>query len=80
MVRIEKGRLSSHTHNMSRRTSGLLSGQWEKIIPHLSCLLVRLLRYILRHISRYAPEDVPCRRTKIRRNFVELTFSTGLIE
>jgi hypothetical protein len=53
-------------------------GQWKKIFPHLSCLLARLLRYILRHISRYAPEDVPCRQTNIQRNLVELFFSTGL--
>ena len=35
-------------------------GPREKIIPHLACLFARLLRYIHRHISRYAPADVPC--------------------
>jgi hypothetical protein len=27
---------------------------------------------------KYAPADVPCRRTQIRRNLVELFFSTSL--
>jgi hypothetical protein len=47
-------------------------GSKKKIIPHLACLLARLLRYIHRHVSRYAPLDVPCRRTQIQRNLVEL--------
>ena len=41
-------------------------------MPHLACLLARLLLYIHRHVSRYVPLDVPCRRTQIRRNLVEL--------
>jgi hypothetical protein len=40
-------------------------------IPHLACFLARPLRYIHRHVSRYAPLDVPCRQTQIRRNLVE---------
>jgi hypothetical protein len=51
----------------------------EKIIPHLACLLARLLRYIHRHVSRYAPLDVLCRRTQIRRNLVELFLTVTLI-
>ena len=47
-------------------------GSQQKIIPHLACLLARLLRYIQRHVSRYAPLNVPCRRTQIRRNLVDL--------
>jgi hypothetical protein len=43
----------------------------------LFCLLARVLRYITRHISNYAPENVPCRQTNIQRNLVEF-FSTGL--
>jgi len=50
----------------------------EKKIPHLACLLARLLRYIHRHGSRYAPQDVPCRRTQIRRNLVELFLTVTL--
>jgi hypothetical protein len=42
-------------------------------------LLARLLRYIHRHVSRYAPLDVPCRRTQIRRNLVELFLTVTLI-
>jgi hypothetical protein len=38
----------------------------------------RLLRYIHRHVSRYAPVDVPCRRTQIRRNLVELFLAVTL--
>ena len=53
-------------------------GSQKKIIPHLACLLARLLRYIHRHVSRYAPLDVPCRRTQIRRNLVELFLSATL--
>jgi hypothetical protein len=49
-----------------------------KKIPHLACLLVRLLRYIQRHLSRYAPLDVPCRRAQIRRNLVELFLTVNL--
>jgi len=45
-------------------------GPQQEIITHLACLLARLLRYIHRHISRYAPADMPCRRTKIQRNLV----------
>ena len=41
------------------------------MIAHFACLLARLPRYIQRHISWYAPADVPCRQTKIRRNLVE---------
>ncbi len=52
----------------------------KKIIPHLACLLARLLRYIQRHVSRYTPLDVPCRRTQIRRNLVELFFTVTLIQ
>ena len=55
-------------------------GPRKKIIPHLACLLARLLRYIQRHVSRYAPLDVPCRRTQIRRNLVELFFTVTLIQ
>jgi len=40
--------------------------------------LVRLLRYIHRHVSRYVPLDVPCRRTQIRRNLVELFLTVAL--
>jgi predicted nucleotidyltransferase len=36
------------------------------------------MRYILRHISRYAPENVSCRQINIQRNLLELFFSTGL--
>ncbi len=53
-------------------------GPGKKIIPHLACLLTRLLRYIHRHVSRYAPLDVPCRRTQIRRNLVELFLTVTL--
>jgi hypothetical protein len=53
-------------------------GSRKKIIPHLACLLVRLLRYIHRHVPRYAPLGVPCRRTQIRRNLVELYFTVTL--
>ena len=45
-------------------------GPRQKIITHLACFLARLPRYIHQHISRYAPVDVPCRRTKILRNLV----------
>ncbi|MEX1355017.1 MAG: hypothetical protein AB1Z28_10380, partial [Desulfobacterales bacterium] len=31
-----------------------------------------------RHVSRYAPLDVPCRRTIIRRNLVELFLTVTL--
>ena len=55
-------------------------GPQKKIIPHLACLLARLLRYIQRHVSGYAPLDVPCRRTQIRRNLVELFFTVTLIQ
>jgi hypothetical protein len=41
-------------------------------------ILVRLLRYIQRHVSRYAPLNVPCRRTQIRRNLVELFLTATL--
>jgi len=47
-------------------------------MPHLACLLDRLLRYIHRHVSRYAPLDVPCRRTQIQRNLVELFITMTL--
>jgi len=40
--------------------------------------LVRFLRYIHRHVSRYAPADVPCGRTQIRRNLVELCLTVTL--
>ena len=53
-------------------------GPQQEIIPHLACLLARLLRYIHRHVSRYAPLDVPCRRTQIRRNLVELFLAVTL--
>ena len=45
-------------------------GPRQEIITHLDCFLARLPRYIHQHISRYAPVDVPCRRTKILRNLV----------
>ena len=54
-------------------------GSQKKIIPHLACLLARLLRYFHRHVSRYAPLEVPCRRTQIRRNLVELFLTVTLI-
>jgi len=41
--------------------------------------LVRLLRYSHRHVSRYAPLAVPCRRTQFRRNLVELLLTVTLI-
>jgi hypothetical protein len=47
--------------------------------PHFACLMARLLRYIHRHVSRYALLDVPCWRTQIRRNFVELFLIVTLI-
>ena len=53
-------------------------GSQKKIIPHLACLLARLLRYIHRRVSRYAPLDVPCRRTQIQRNLVELFLTVTL--
>ena len=53
-------------------------GPQQKINPHLACLLARLLRYIHRHVSRYAPLDVPCRRTQSRRNLVELFLTVTL--
>jgi hypothetical protein len=40
--------------------------------------LARLLRYIHRRVSRYAPLDVPCRRTQIRRNLVDLFLAVTL--
>ena len=40
--------------------------------------MVRLLRYIHQHVSRYAPVDVPCRQTIIRRNRVELFLTVTL--
>ena len=45
-------------------------GSRQEIITHLACFLARLQRYIHQHISRYAPADVPYRRTKILRNLV----------
>ena len=39
----------------------------------------RHLRSIRRHISRYAPADVPCWRTHSRRHIVELFISMTLI-
>jgi hypothetical protein len=42
------------------------------MMPSLDCLMVRLLRYIHPHVSRYAQADVPCRQTAIRRNRVKL--------
>jgi hypothetical protein len=57
---------------------GGILGPQKKIIPHLAYLLARLLRYIHRHVSRYAPLDVPCRRTQIRRNLVELFLTVTL--
>jgi hypothetical protein len=57
----------------------LALGPQQKIIPHLACLLSRLPRYIHRHVSRYAPLNVPCRRAKIRRNLVELFLTVTLI-
>jgi hypothetical protein len=53
-------------------------GPRKKIIPPLACLMARLLRYIHRHISRYAQVDVPCRQTIIRRNRVELFLAVTL--
>jgi hypothetical protein len=41
-------------------------------------LLARLLRYIHRHVSRYAPLDVPFRRTQTRRNPVALFITVAL--
>jgi hypothetical protein len=55
-----------------------LLGPQQKIIPHLVCLLVRLLRYIHRHVSRYAPLDVPYRRAQIRLDIVELFVAVTL--
>jgi len=43
-------------------------------------ILARLLRYIHRHVSRYAPVDVPCMRTQIRRNLVELFLTVTLTD
>ena len=43
-------------------------------LNHLACLLARLRRYIHPHICAYAPADVPCRRTKIRRNLGPINF------
>jgi len=40
--------------------------------------LARLLRDIHRRISRYAPADAPCSRTKIHRNPVDLFISDSL--
>jgi len=40
--------------------------------------MVRLLCYIHQHVSRYAPEDVPCRQTTIPRNRVELFLAVTL--
>ena len=56
----------------------LFLGPQQEIFPHLACLLDPLLRYIHRHVSRYAPLDVPCRRTQIRRNLVELFLTVTL--
>ena len=53
-------------------------GPQQKITPHLACLLARLMRYILRHVSRYAPVDAPCRRIQIWRNLLELFLSVSL--
>jgi hypothetical protein len=53
-------------------------GPQKKIIPHLGCLLTRLLCYIQRYVSQYMPLDVPCRRTQIRRNLVELFLTVTL--
>ena len=50
-----------------------------KKIPHPACLLARLLGYIHRHVFRYVPLDVPCRRAQIRRNLVELFLTATLI-
>ena len=56
----------------------LPQGPQQEIIPHLAGLLDRLLRYIHRPVSRYAPLDVPCRRTQVRRNLVELFLTVTL--
>jgi hypothetical protein len=54
-------------------------GPLQKINPHFACLLARLLRYIHRHVSRYASLDVRCRRTQIRRDLVKLFITVTLI-
>ena len=41
--------------------------------------MARLLRYIHRHVSRYALLDVPCWWTQIQRNLVELFLIVTLI-
>jgi len=55
--------------NLDNNPEAIL-GPRQKIITHLACFLARLPHYIHQHISRYAPADVPCRRTKILRNLV----------
>jgi len=57
----------------------LFIGPRQEIIAHFDCLLVRLPRYIHRHISWYASADVSCRRTEIRRNSAPLFFGAILI-
>jgi hypothetical protein len=45
----------------------------------LARLFAYLVRYIHRHVSRYAPLDVLCRRSQIRRKLVELFLAVTLI-
>jgi hypothetical protein len=44
----------------------------------LACFFARLPRDIHQHISRYAPADVPFRRTEILRNLVSLFLAETL--
>ncbi len=53
-------------------------GFQKKIMPHLACLLARLLRCIHRDVSRYAPLDGPRRRPQIRRYLVGLFLTVTL--
>jgi hypothetical protein len=64
--------------NLCMEPGDRVLGPRQKIIPPLACLMVRLLRYIHPHVSRYAQEDVPCRQTIIRRNRVELFLTVTL--
>jgi hypothetical protein len=51
-------------------------GRREKIIPHLTCLLDRLMSNSRRHISRYAPLDLPCNCSALY--FLETLFEKPL--
>jgi hypothetical protein len=53
-------------------------GPRQKNNSTLACLMVRLLRYIHPHVSRYAQVDVPFRQTIIQRIRVELFLTVTL--